>query len=150
VVENAPGGPAGAVDAAPDSGNGGVSVPGTRTMVRDGTPGRRVLVDMKPVRPAPDPAGLPKRGIWLFSGSSTFGGVPGACVPRDVVLWRSRRNGGLMRTSSGSSPVSSNAGRNPLTGGRWLCADAWVTASEAKSAAAPARVTSPVITPRRT
>ena len=84
VVENEPGGPAGAVDAAPDSGSG-VSVPGTRTMVRDGVPGRRVLVDIKPVRPAPDPAGLPKLGIWLFSGLPKVGSVPAACVPPGVV-----------------------------------------------------------------
>src|SRR3954451_3645475 len=55
VVENESGGPAGAVYAAPD--NGGVSVPGTRTIERTGVPGRRLLVDKKPVRPAPDPAG---------------------------------------------------------------------------------------------
>jgi hypothetical protein len=86
VVENEPGGPAGAVDAAPVSGSDGASVPGTRTMVRDGVPGRRVLVDMNPLRPAPDPGGLPKLGVWLVSGLSTAGGVPAACVPRGVVL----------------------------------------------------------------
>jgi hypothetical protein len=76
VVENEPGGPAGAVEAAPDCGSDGVSVPGTRTMVRDGVPGRRVLVDMNPVLPAPDPAGLPKLGIWPFSGLPKVGSVP--------------------------------------------------------------------------
>jgi hypothetical protein len=118
AVENAPGGPAGAIDAAPDSeSGGGVSVPGTRTIVRDGVPGRRILVDMNPVRPAPDPAGLPKLGIWLFSGLPKVGSVPAACVPPGALFRRSRRNGGLGRALSGSSPVSSNAGRNPLTGG---------------------------------
>jgi len=114
-------------------------------------PGRRfAFVDMKPVRPAPEPAGLPKLGIWPFSGLSELGGVPPACAPPDVPFWRSRRGGCLTRTLSGSSLVSSNAGRNPLTGGFGLWAGAWVAASAAKSAPAPARDTSTLITPRRT
>src|SRR5258708_39154177 len=58
VVENEPGGPAGAVDAAPDCGNGGVSGPRPRAMDRHGIPGRRVWADITRRPPAPAPAGV--------------------------------------------------------------------------------------------